>query len=78
MIRPPFAALRGRAARQQLVPAMAAEHFTPEQRQQIISSYPVHERDARTKGVPILGSGRIFPVSVRGSAATNSISRGYL
>jgi phage terminase large subunit-like protein len=40
-----------------------AEHFTPEQRQQIIASYPVHERDARTKGIPILGSGRIFPIS---------------
>src|SRR4029077_926272 len=40
-----------------------AEHFTPEQRRQIITSYPVHERDARTKGIPILGSGRIFPVS---------------
>jgi phage terminase large subunit-like protein len=40
-----------------------AEHFTPEQRQQIITSYPAHERDARTKGIPILGSGRIFPVS---------------
>lgn len=40
-----------------------AEHFTEEQRRQIIASYPIHERDARTKGVPILGSGRIFPVS---------------
>lgn len=40
-----------------------AEHFTPEQRQKIITSYPVHERDARTKGIPILGSGRIFPVT---------------
>jgi phage terminase large subunit-like protein len=40
-----------------------AEHFTPEQRQVIINAYPVHERDARTKGIPILGSGRIFPVS---------------
>jgi phage terminase large subunit-like protein len=40
-----------------------AEHFTPEQREKIIRSYPVHERDARTKGIPILGSGRIFPVS---------------
>jgi hypothetical protein len=40
-----------------------AEHFTPEQIEQIISSYPVHERDARTKGIPILGSGRIFPIS---------------
>jgi phage terminase large subunit-like protein len=40
-----------------------AEHYTPEARQKIIDSYPVHEREARTKGVPILGSGRIFPVS---------------
>ena len=40
-----------------------AEHFTPEQIEQIIRSYPVHERDARTKGIPILGSGRIFPIS---------------
>ena len=40
-----------------------AEHFTPEQRAQIIASYPAHERDARTKGVPILGSGRIFLIA---------------
>ena len=39
-----------------------AEHFSPEQRKKIIESYPAHERDARTKGIPILGSGRIFPV----------------
>jgi phage terminase large subunit-like protein len=40
-----------------------AEHYTPEERQKIIDSYPPHEREARTKGVPSLGSGRIFPVS---------------
>jgi phage terminase large subunit-like protein len=40
-----------------------AEHYTPEQRQKIIASYPAHERDARTKGIPILGSGRIFPIA---------------
>ncbi|MCH7651046.1 MAG: terminase [Nitrospinae bacterium] len=39
-----------------------AEHYTPEERKVIIASYPVHERDARTKGIPILGSGRIFPI----------------
>ena len=39
-----------------------AEHFTPEARKSIIASYPLHERDARTRGIPILGSGRIFPV----------------
>lgn len=40
-----------------------AEHYTPEQRAEIIASYPPHEKEARTKGVPSLGSGRIFPVS---------------
>jgi hypothetical protein len=39
-----------------------AEHYTAEQRQKIIDSYPPHEREARTKGIPSLGSGRIFPV----------------
>jgi hypothetical protein len=40
-----------------------AEHISPEKREQIIKSYPAHELEARTKGVPVLGSGRIFPVS---------------
>ena len=40
-----------------------AEHYTPEQRAAIIASYPAHERDARAKGIPILGSGRIFPIT---------------
>lgn len=40
-----------------------AEHYTKEQRAAIIASYPPHERDARSKGIPSLGSGRIFPVS---------------
>ncbi|SBT10672.1 Large terminase protein (fragment) [Candidatus Propionivibrio aalborgensis] len=39
-----------------------AEHYTPEQRAAIIASYPEHERDARAKGIPTLGSGRIFPI----------------
>ena len=40
-----------------------AEHYTPEQRAAIIASYPAHEREARTKGIPTLGSGRIFTVT---------------
>ncbi|WP_411755908.1 terminase large subunit domain-containing protein [Sinorhizobium meliloti] len=40
-----------------------AEHYSAEERKRIIDSYPAHEREARTKGVPSLGSGRIFPVS---------------
>lgn len=39
-----------------------AEHYTPEQRAAIIASYPEHEREARVKGLPTLGSGRVFPV----------------
>lgn len=39
-----------------------ALHYTPEERAKIIASYPPHEREARTKGVPSMGSGRIFPV----------------
>jgi phage terminase large subunit-like protein len=40
-----------------------ALHFTDDQRKQIADSYLPHEREARVKGVPVLGSGRIFPVS---------------
>jgi phage terminase large subunit-like protein len=40
-----------------------AEHYSAEVREQIIASYPEHEREARTKGVPSLGSGRVFPVT---------------
>lgn len=40
-----------------------AEHIDAEQRAKIIASYPEHEREARTRGIPILGSGRIFPVA---------------
>lgn len=39
-----------------------AEHYSPEERARIIASYPAHEREARAKGIPTLGSGRIFPV----------------
>jgi len=39
-----------------------AEHYTPEQRQAIIDSYPAHEREARVKGIPSMGSGRVFPI----------------
>lgn len=38
------------------------DHYTPEERAQIIASYPPHEREARAKGIPTMGSGRIFPV----------------
>lgn len=39
------------------------EHYSDEQKRKIIDSYPAHEREARAMGVPMLGSGRIFPVA---------------
>jgi phage terminase large subunit-like protein len=38
------------------------EHYSENEKKKIVSSYPAHELEARTKGIPILGSGRIFPV----------------
>ena len=40
-----------------------AEHYSPEQRAAIVASYPEHERQARIRGIPSLGSGRVFPVT---------------
>lgn len=38
-------------------------HYTPEQREAILAGYPEHEREARAKGIPMMGSGRIFPIA---------------
>ena len=38
------------------------DHYSDAEREQIIASYPAHEREARAKGIPTLGSGRIFPI----------------
>jgi phage terminase large subunit-like protein len=40
-----------------------ALHIAPEERERIIAGYPAHEREARARGVPMLGSGRIFQIS---------------
>lgn len=39
-----------------------AEHYTQAERDAIVSAYPAHEREARAKGVPTMGSGRVFPI----------------
>jgi phage terminase large subunit-like protein len=39
-----------------------AAHIPESERARIVAGYPAHEREARAKGVPMLGSGRIFPV----------------
>jgi hypothetical protein len=40
-----------------------APHFSEADRERIAASYAPHEREARVKGIPVLGSGRIFPVA---------------
>lgn len=39
-----------------------ALHYSPAERLRIIAKYPAHERDARARGIPTLGSGAIFPI----------------
>jgi phage terminase large subunit-like protein len=38
-----------------------ALHISPEEREKIVAGYADYEREARAKGIPVLGSGRIFP-----------------
>ncbi|MCE7031744.1 terminase large subunit [Lysobacter sp. GX 14042] len=40
-----------------------ALHYTQEERDRIIASYPEHEREARTQGLPMLGEGAVFPIA---------------
>ncbi len=40
-----------------------APHLTEEDKKTMIAEMPPNERDARTKGIPALGSGRVYPVS---------------
>lgn len=40
-----------------------AEHISAEERIKIIEGYPAHEREARARGIPMLGEGRIFQFS---------------
>ena len=39
-----------------------APHLSQRQKDELFASIPPHQRDARTKGVPQLGSGAIYPV----------------
>jgi len=38
-------------------------HYTEDERVSIVASYLEHEREARAKGIPIMGSGRVFPIT---------------
>lgn len=39
-----------------------APHLTEKDKADLLSAYPPHQRDARTQGIPALGSGAIYPV----------------
>ena len=39
-----------------------APHLTAEQKEELWAGIPVHQRDARTKGIPQLGAGAIYPI----------------
>lgn len=39
-----------------------APHMTDEAKRIAMSAYPEHEREARTKGIPMLGSGKIYNI----------------
>ena len=36
--------------------------YTQEQAEAIVAAYPAHERDARARGIPLMGTGRVFPI----------------
>ena len=38
-------------------------HLSPEQKTELWGSIPPYQRDARSKGIPQLGSGAIYPVA---------------
>jgi phage terminase large subunit-like protein len=40
-----------------------APHMTPEKRERLLESYPDHQRDMRSKGIPMLGHGRIYDLA---------------
>ena len=40
-----------------------APHMTKEKRDRLIQQYPEHQRDMRTKGLPMLGMGRIYDIA---------------
>lgn len=40
-----------------------APHITPERRAELLKAIPAWQHDMRTKGIPMLGSGLVYPVS---------------
>ncbi len=46
------------------------DHYTQNEKEQIYASYQPHEREARILGIPMLGSGRVFPVTIESISCT--------
>lgn len=40
-----------------------AEHLTAAEKAERTAGYAAHERDARARGIPMLGQGRVFPIA---------------
>ena len=40
-----------------------APHLTEEVKGQLLAQYPPHERELRSKGIPVFGSGLVYPIS---------------
>jgi len=40
-----------------------APHISPDKAQRLLESFPLHQRDMRSKGTPMLGHGRIYDLS---------------
>jgi phage terminase large subunit-like protein len=40
-----------------------APHLTEERKKQILDAYPPYQRDMRSKGIPVMGKGMVYPVS---------------
>ena len=54
--------MRGRAVIKATIDDAVPYIYSRDQADAIVSGYPNHEQEARAKGIPTLGSGRIFPV----------------
>ena len=39
-----------------------APHLSEEVKEQLLAQYPPHERELRSKGIPVFGSGLVFPI----------------
>lgn len=44
------------------IPWDDAPHLSEKQKEELYATIPIHQREARTKGVPYIGSGQIYPV----------------